>query len=261
MRSSLIGMCSAVALVAVASSAQAAVIASDNGSNYGSGWTNGSNGGFGFGAWSFNQNGGGYTGAFIGNPENIGVTGMGSSAFALYANGLSSTAQWSKAARSFSNPLGIGDSFSLQWGINWASGGSSGEKGFSLSCTGNPSSPDIMVKNIGESASIQVYSVATGYVDIGFGYGTNAMTWTFTQTTANTVTVTANDRDGSGLYTATFAVSGRLSGFELTTSYLYDNNSNREPYYNNFTINSVPAPGAAALVGLAGLLGSRRRRN
>ncbi len=92
------------------------------------------------------------------------------------------------------------------------------------------------------------------------GYGTNAMTWTLTQTNATTVTISANDRDGSGSYSATLSVPGVLTGFMLEAQSLAAD-GNREPYYNNFTINSVPAPGAAALVGLAGLLGSRRRRN
>ena len=30
---------------------------------------------------------------------------------------------------------------------------------------------------------------------------------------------------------------------------------------DNFTVTSVPAPGAAALIGLAGLVAGRRRRN
>jgi MYXO-CTERM domain-containing protein len=34
----------------------------------------------------------------------------------------------------------------------------------------------------------------------------------------------------------------------------------REPYYNNFTITGVPAPGAMALMGVAGLVAGRRRR-
>ena len=251
--------CSAIVsatMLAAVSSASAAIVASDNGSNYGSGWTNGSNGGTGFGAWSFATQGGGYKGAFVGNPSNIGVTGMGSSALALYANGGGNAGIW--ALRSFNNALGVGDSFSLQWGINWDSG--TGQKSIILYTGSGFSTYALQVSNQG-SASISVLAATSGPVsDIGFGYGTNAMTWTFTQTTATSVTVTANDRDGSGSYSQTFAVNGALSGFGLFAGAFSDSNGNREPYYNNFTINAVPAPGALALLGVAGLVGARRRR-
>jgi hypothetical protein len=251
--------CSAIVsatMLAAVSSASAAIVASDNGSNYGSGWTNGSNGGTGFGAWSFATQGGGYKGAFVGDPSNIGVTGMGSTALALYANGGGNPGIF--ALRSFSNALGVGDSFSLQWGINWDSG--TGQKSIMVYTGSGFLIPALQVSNQG-SASISVLAATSGLVsDIGFGYGTNAMTWTFTQTTATSVTVTANDRDGSGSYSQTFAVNGPLTGFGMLANGFSDGSGNREPYYNNFTINAVPAPGALALLGVAGLVGARRRR-
>ncbi|MFM1830103.1 MAG: hypothetical protein RLZZ558_443 [Planctomycetota bacterium] len=253
----------AVAATMAASVQASIVVASDNASNYGGGWTSGSNGGTGFGAWTLEMLGGGYKGAFIGNPGNIGVTGMGSSAFALYANGSDASSSGSGMAqafayRSFNNALGVGDSFSLQWGINWDQGsGDVGTKGFRLfTGTGNNLAMTIYNYN---SGAIGIQSASGTVSDIGFGYGTNAMTWTFTQTTATSVTVTANDRDGSGTYSATFAVNGALSRFALFTGNS-NNGGNSEPYFNNFTINAVPAPGAAALLGLAGLVAGRRRR-
>ena len=250
--------------ITLMTSAHAVIVASDNGSNYGSGWTSGSNGGTGFGAWNFEMLGGGYKGTFVGNPSNIGVTGMGSSALALYANGAGATSSSGMAQafayRSFNNALGAGDSFSLQWGINWDQGsGDVGAKGFFLVTGSGFGGRALTIYNY-NSAAISVQSASSGTVsDIGFGYGTNAMTWTFTQTTATSVTVTANDRDGSGTYSATFAVNGALSGFGLFTGNS-NNGGNSEPYYNNFTINAVPAPGAAALLGLAGLITNRRRK-
>ena len=247
------------AFLAAVSSASAAIVASDNGSNYGGGWTSGSNGGTGFGAWSFTSGGLAAKGNFIGNPGNIGITGMGSSAFALYAN-TGGSFTWNSnipsitASRSFGAALGIGDSFSMQWGINWdTGGGSSSNKGFSLFAGAS----EVINVNNGGNSDITVNGTNTG-----FGYGTNAMTWTFTQTTATTVTVTANDRDGTGTYSAVINVSGALSGLSIYATNMLGGSGagNREPYYNNFTINAVPAPGAAALVGLAGLVGTRRRR-
>jgi hypothetical protein len=233
--------------IALMTSAHAVIVASDNGSNYGGGWTHGSNGGTGFGAWQLSTYGGGYKGTFIGDPANIGVTGMGSSAFALYANGTDTPTI--RAARYFNNALSVGDSFSFQWGINWSSG-YGGNRGISLYTSG----ASIFITTSGFSDQILVNGQ-----DTGFGYGTAAMTWTFTQTTLQTITVTANDRDGSGSYSSAFTVNGTLYGFQLEAQSL-SAGGNREPYFNNFTINAVPAPGAAALVGLAGLVTTRRRK-
>ncbi|NDC76135.1 hypothetical protein EBZ70_12885, partial [bacterium] len=159
----------------------------------------------------------------------------------------------------FNNALGVGDSFSLQWGINWDQGsGDVGAKGFFLVTGSGFGARALTIYNY-NSAAIGVQSASSGTnSDIGFGYGTNAMTWKFTQTSATSVSVIANDRDGSGFYAATFTVNGPLTGFGLFTGNS-NNGGNSEPYYNNFSINAVPAPGAAALVGLAGLIASRRR--
>ncbi len=231
----------------LASSVQASiVVASDNASNYGGSWTTGSNGGTGFGAWDITTGGGGSKGAYIGDPALKGISGMSSSSFGLYANGGGGASI--TASRSFGAALGVGDSFSFQWGINWDSD-FFGNKGFNLFAGVD----QVINVNNGGNDLIKVNGSNTG-----FGYGTNAMTWTFTQTTATTVTVTANDRDGTGSYSAVINVSGALSGFSLYASDLGPGN-NREPFFNNFAIDAIPAPGALALLGLAGLVAGRRR--
>jgi hypothetical protein len=239
----------AATMFAAVSSASAAIVASDNASNYGGSWTTGSNGGTGFGAWDITTSGGGYKGAYIGDPGDKGISGMSSSSFGLYANGGYDASI--TASRSFGAALGVGDSFSFQWGINWDSG-SGGNKGFNLFVG---STEVIKVDNGGNS------DITLNGTNVGFGYGTNAMTWTFTQTTATSVTVTANDRDGSGTYSGVINVTGALSGFSMYATTLAGvQEGNREPFFNNFAIDAIPAPGALALLGVAGIVGARRRR-
>jgi MYXO-CTERM domain-containing protein len=234
----------------LASSVQASiVVASDNASNYGGSWTTGSNGGTGFGAWDITTGGDGSKGAYIGDPALKGISGMSSSSFGLYANGGGGASI--TASRSFGAALGVGDSFSFQWGINWDSD-FFGNKGFNLFVG---STEVINVNNGGNS------DITLNGTNVGFGYGTNAMTWTFTQTTATSVTVTANDRDGSGTYSGVINVTGALSGFSMYATTLAGVlEGNREPFFNNFAIDAVPAPGALALLGVAGIVGARRRR-
>ena len=59
---------------------------------------------------------------------------------------------------------------------------------------------------------------------------------------------------------ANLTVSGYLNGFSLFASQLGGGTDNRQPYFNNFAIDAVPGPGALALLGLAGIVGARRRR-
>ena len=75
MKKLLLAITSAVAFAAAP--AQAQLIASDNGGNYGGGWSSGTNGGFGFTAWTISATPGtGFAGAFIGDPTFAGVTRM-----------------------------------------------------------------------------------------------------------------------------------------------------------------------------------------
>ena len=110
---------------------QTTTIASDDGSNYGGTWTDGSNGGTGFGVWSLSAtSGSGFAGWFIGDPSSAGISGMSTSSFGLYANPDGSGAVVN-ADRTFSTALKSGDIFSFQWGVNWDAFGS-GNKGFEL---------------------------------------------------------------------------------------------------------------------------------
>ncbi|MEY5012779.1 MAG: hypothetical protein RLY69_494 [Verrucomicrobiota bacterium] len=237
---------------AFSSALHAATIFTDNAGNYTTeSWITGSNGGTGFGAWTITVNSGtGSAGSFIGDPSAAEITGMSSTSFGLYANPVGSGA-FVDAGRSFANPLGVGDSFSFQWGINWDSNG--GNKGFSLY---SGATELINVNNAGTS------DITINASNINFGYGTAAMTWSFTLTSATNLQVDATDRDGVGTYSGNFTISGAPDSFKFYASQL-DNSflpDNRQPYFNNLSLTVVPEPSSLSLLALSGLALLRRQR-
>lgn len=221
-----------------------AQVASDNAGNYGSGWTNGSNGGSGFGPWTIStSNGGGnvtgFGGTFIGNSTAAGITGMANPAFGLYANPSGSGA-YSSVKRALTAPLAVGQMFSFQWGINFDSG-AGGDKGFNIYTGGISGTSIANVNNAGSDA------ITLNGTNIGFGYGVNSMTWTFNYISPTSVTVSANDRDGTGTYSTTLTVSGAPDAFEFYASNMQLGDQ-AQPYFNNLSV--VPEPSTWALIGL-----------
>jgi autotransporter-associated beta strand protein len=206
----------------------------DHAGNYPGGtWTNGSNGGTGFGAWTIasnNNNASRFAGNFVGNPTAAGITGMSSTSFGLYANPLGSGA-FVNAERNFANPLGVGDSFSFQWGINWDSNG--GNKGFSL----YSGATELINVNNGSNADITIKGIDVTGTNVGFGYGAAAMTWTITRTTETNLQVDATDRDGVGAYSGNFTISETAApdSFKFYASGM-DIGDNRQPYFNNLQL-------------------------
>lgn len=238
------------ALIIVSSSAlHAATVFTDNAGNYttGSGWITGSNGGSGFGAWTLTSSGN--AGFFPGDPGSAGISGMSTTSFGLYAKPVSSGA-FATAERSFVNPLGVGDSFSFQWGINWDSKG--GNKGFVIS---SGATELINVNNAGTS------DITINNNNVGFGYGTAAMTWTITRTSATNLQVDATNRDGGAAYSGNITIGGTAapSSFKFYASEM-DDGDNRQPYFNDLKITVVPEPSSLSLLALSGLALLRRRR-
>jgi hypothetical protein len=204
----------------------------DSASNvaYSSGWTTGSNGGSGFGTWTITANSGtsGFAGSLIGDPTSAGITGMSTTSFVLYANPSGSEA-FANADRSFANPLGVGESFSFQWGIHFDSG-ASGNKGFNLYSGGTGGAQLININNGGNS------DITINSANVGFGYGANAMTWTFKLTSATNLQVDATDRDGNGAYSGNFTISGTSApdAFRFYASNM-QSGAAAQPYFNNLS--------------------------
>ena len=255
-------LASTLALASVGS-LSAATIFTDNASNYGGVWTNGSNGGTGFGAWTLSSSGGtGFAGAFIsdalsGNPTSAGISGMSTTSFGLFANPLGSGA-YVNAERGFANPLGVGDSFSFQWGINYDSG-AGGNKGFSLYSGGTGGIELINLNNAGSS------NININGNNVGFGYGVAAMTWTITRTSTTNLQVEATNRDVSPTaapnYSGNITISGTAApdSFKFYASGMQGGNE-AQPYFNNLTLTVVPEPSSLSLLALSGLALLRRRR-
>jgi hypothetical protein len=221
--------------------AQTVTNASDNAGNYGSGWTNGANGGTGFGAWAVTSstNTNGFAGAFIGNPTDAGITTnalFGSQAFAMYANPAGSGA-FVDADRSFPF-LQIGQTFSFQWAINFDSEG--GNKGFNLLASGN----QLLNVNQGSFPGDIVLNFGTNSVNTSnsITYGTGPMTWSFTRTTATNLLVTSTGRDGSNnvVFTTNIPITGAPTSFRWYAAGMGSGNE-RQPYFNNLQI-AGPAP-------------------
>ena len=155
-------------LTALVASSAFALTASDNASNYGVGWTDGSFG-TGFAAWSLSNNDGGGSAPFAGNFIGDSTAGASdintgtSQSFGLYAN---PGAAISIAIRSFSTALSVGDQFSFDLGVNY----NDGNKGFNLRTAGD----SIFNFNVGGGASVSSdnATIIPG-AGLGYDYGGN----------------------------------------------------------------------------------------
>jgi hypothetical protein len=244
MKKILLSSLTAAALAVGSTHAQ--TIASDNGGNYGSGWTNGANGGTGFLGWNISATPGtGFAGSFIGDPTFAGVTGMSTTSFGLFANPGGSGATVT-VARGMSNALSVGDTFSFQWGINWDS--DVGNKGFNLFSGGVGGAQLLNVNQAGFPGDITFEGANTG-----IAYGTGPMTWSFTLTTPSNLLVTSSARDGTTtpVFTTNFAVAAAPNAFSFYATAMGAGDQ-RQSYFNNMTV-VVPEPSTYALLTLSAL--------
>lgn len=236
----------------VATSAFAATNGSDNASNYGGSWTDGSNQGTGFQPWNLtgnnnNPGGGVFGGYFLGDStQGAGDINTGGAAFAVFANPGSAFAN---ADRNFDSPLLTDQTFSLQISVNFRNG----NKGFNLYDGGT----QLFNFNVGND----MYQI--NGADTGLGYDAAAIfNLAFTQTTGSggTYTVSRGVDSFTGNYT------GVASGFRVYNSGTDSGDNANNIYFNNLSITTAPVPEPSTLTLLAGpaLLGGwfflRRRR-
>jgi hypothetical protein len=231
--------------LATGATAKAQITGNDTAANYGGGWTTGSNGGTGFGNWTITSNSGtGGAGVFTGNASAAGISGMADPSFGLYANPDGSGA-YVTAARSFQNPLSVGQVFSFKWGNNWDSGGS-GNKGFTISSNG---SEIVNVNQSGFPGNITFSGNNTG-----IQYGPYPMTWTFNRTSSTNLHVSATGRNGNStiVFSANVTISSAPTSFSWYASNLSNTENStdsRQPYFNDLLITGNFTPDAPVISG------------
>ena len=194
---------------------------SDNATNYGGSWTNGSNQGSGFGTWSLSA--GASSGSFIGSPANngMGTSGIGTTAFGMFASGNG----YFNAYRSINNGIQIGDTFSFYWAINFDAGG--GSKGFDLRSGGTT----IFNVNNGNSSTI-----TTSNGTANANYGTSPMLITITRTSASAYSFSMTSRSGGATYTTTINSASTIDGFNIYIGNQNDGDGQKNMYVNGFSI-------------------------
>lgn len=222
-------------------------VATDDASNYGGenpAWASGANGGSGFGAWVLTANGGsgGFAGAFTGDPESAGLSGMSNPSFALFANP-NVEGNYSGAVRPFSEPLNVGEIFSITLGFNFDSGNSDGTKGLKL-FTGGGEGTAVIEIIMGSTATINING-ETLFTE----YGSTPMNFTFKYVSAGNVRVYAFGRTGTEIFNKVFAISGAPDAFEVFAQRLNLGDDERQPYFNNMKV-EIPAETTIAAINL-----------
>ena len=269
--------CAVVALVAGQS--MASIPASDNADNAAytvpGNWANGSNGGFGWGQWVFNTfvPTTGSAGPFLGGAANTDLqdvkspnhawssfaNGAGSQAFAAYRRLQGDTFNTANLVNGQTVAIAVehGDIQNGGFagvGFGAPSFGVASPYSAGLSGTANFQA---LVGFFGGGTNYELRDAA-GTVTTTIPFSNRGLLVEFTLLNTNTgdYTVRLTRIDTPSI---TQTISGRQvnGGIDAIGLYNYDTEF-ADVHFNNFSV--IPAPGAAALLGLGGLLAARRRR-
>ncbi len=194
-------------------------------------WTNGSNGGTGFGPWAIVADGGegGWAGCGVWDSAGAGLM-MGQ------AFGYVGKVGYINIDRDFSQALNVGDSFAMDFGVNWDS--DIGNKGFNLYANG------VEVVNVNHGA--YPGEIKVNGVDALTNVGTNTMRWTFTQEASDQIAIYATGRDGVETFSTTIAVDvayGYIGHIRFYSAGLAgDAPDARQSYFDNLTLEQEGTP-------------------
>jgi len=230
--------------------AQAQIIASDSATNsaYAGGWSGG-NGGFGFNAWSFSSGTNGFAGSFKG------ASVLGSESFGLFAN---PGGAFINANRGFATNLVVGNTFSLNLGVNF----DNGNKGFNLYSGGT----QLFNFNVGGGAQVNAGTGLTLNPGTGlaYDYGDDAnLTLSIKYQALDTLSYSISRSSPLGNQGTLFQgmVVGTFSAPDSFRLYVAGTDSG-DPANNLYanTLVVIPEPSTPLLMGfgLAGLLALRR---
>jgi hypothetical protein len=214
--------------------------ASDNSTNYGGGWTNGSNGGSGFGAWTINDGDGGHY---------IGGTGLSGSSFGIFNT---FTATTTDVIRPFTGALGAGQTFSVDLGFTAFA--SAGAIGLDLR-SGTTNSLELLTNGSGD------WMLNDGGSNFDAGSAATANTpyhFSLTYNGGNSYSFTLTGGPGG----TNFMATNNLTGIDNVRFFNFNQGPNANFGFDNISI--VPEPSTLSLLAGPTLLGGwfflRRRR-
>jgi len=234
--------------------------ASDNAGNYAT-WSNGSNGGSGFGAWDLtNNNNDGSTlfaGYFLGDSTaGAGDINTSGNAFGIFANPAGSFAT---AQRDFSSAMSVGETFTVDLGVNF----DNGSKGLNLR---DASDTQIFNFNVGAGAQINTaFTNNAGTATYDYG-GAAVLTVALTLDTSSQLSYLITRTSTEGIQGTLF--SGTITGFSNAPANLEFYNSGTDDgaavnnlYINNLSIVPEAETTLLLLSGLGLLLWIKRRHH
>jgi hypothetical protein len=203
-------------------------------------------GGTGFGAWSGNAtgNGGSY----------LGTSGLNdTTSWAIYAGG--GTGNSYTAIRPFSTPLGIGETFTMDFGYTGVATG--GEIGINLFSGG---AFRLGLKFIGGGSSWQLNDGGSDFsTGMSWAGGTPGTTLKYSFTRGNDSSYSINLLHGAGTYDGNnYTASSGVMSIDSVQIYSIAQGSRENVGFNNLAI--VPEPSSLSLLALSGLALLRRRR-